>query len=367
MTIPSPIRRRAALLAGAWLLSLSPGLAEDRIFSGPQPGERTTPFRVLDLAGEPGGKERDPIAENRGAPTALVFIHGLERSLVPLLRVIDEYGAERKDLIRTEVVFLAADRLAGEERARAATRSLRLKSRVGLSLDSPEGPGNYGLNKECLLTIVAAKEDRVTASFALVQPGFADAPRVIEALAAACGDASPPPAEALLARQSERDGGRGAGEGMRGERSAARRARAEAAGRPADLSRFDLETEAGLREAVRALLTEVERLRAEVADLRGARGDEAVDRKDKPVEEFPGAVPSDPKLQGLLRRSIRPDNDDADVDRLIAEMESYVKGNADLTRQAADGWRRILHFGDRYGTAHARKAGAALLERLKGG
>jgi hypothetical protein len=367
MSMEIPVRR-AALLAGAWLLSLSAAVGEDKVFSGPQPGEPTTPFKVLDLAEGAGGKERDPIAENRGAPTALVFVHGLERSLVPLLRVIDEYGAERKDLIRTEVVFLASDRLAGEERARAASRSLRLKSRLGLSLDGAEGPGNYGLNKECLLTIVAAKDDRATASFALVQPGFADAPRVLEALAAACGDASPPAAEDLLAKQSGREGGREARKAMRGEPAAPRRAQPE----PTDLSRFDLETEAGLKDAVRALLAEVDRLRAEVADLRGSRGEgtpspAAAERKDEPAGEYPGAVPSDPKLQGLLRRAIRPENDDAAVDELIAEMEALVKGNADLTRQAIDGWTRVLHFGERYGTPHARRAGAALLQRLKGG
>jgi hypothetical protein len=153
---------------------------------------------------------------------------------------------------------------------------------------------------------------------------------------------------------------------MRGEQAAARRVRPE----PADLSRFDLETEAGLKDAVRALLAEVERLRAEVADLRGARGEsappaKAAERKDGPAEEFPGAVPSDPKLQGLLRRTIRPDNDDATVDKLIAEMEAHVKGNADLTRQAIEGWKRVLHFGDHYGTPHARKAGADLVDRLK--
>jgi hypothetical protein len=363
-----------ALAASAWL-PIAAATAQDPVFSGPQPGERATPFKVIDLAGEGAGKERDPIAEAKGGPIAIVFLHGIERSLVPLLRVIDEYGAERQDRIRSEVVFLAADRLAGEDRARAVNGSLKLRSRVGLSPDGAEGPGNYGLNTECLMTVIAAREDKVTASFALVQPGFADAPRVIAALAAACSDPDPPKAEDLLARQSERGGGRGAGEVMRGERDAKRRGESPP---PLDLSRFDLDTEAGLRGAVRALAAEVTRLRAEVAELRRERGGAVsaaaggADRGERgPAkaadEDFPGAVPSDFKLQGLLRRAIRPDNDDATVDQLIAEMETYVKGNADLTRQAIDGWVRVLHFGDRYGTPHARKAGAALLERLKGG
>jgi len=39
----------------------------------------------------------------------------------------------------------------------------------------------------CLLLVV-----NVIANFALVQPGIADAPRVLEALAKACGDEQPP-------------------------------------------------------------------------------------------------------------------------------------------------------------------------------
>jgi hypothetical protein len=202
---------------------------------------------------------------------------------------------------------------------------------------------------------VIAREDKVAAIFALVQPGVADAPRVLAALAAACGDPSPPSAESLIGRRGE----------SAGMRPAARES--------GDLSRFDLQSEAGLRDAVKALIAEVTRLRAEVAELQGERSGGAPARRpragekgdEKPAEEFPGAVPSDPKLQSLLRGAIRPTNDDATVDRLIAEMEAYVKGSPDLARQAVEGWTRVLHFGDHYGTPHAREAGAALQKRLQ--
>ena len=82
-------------------------------------------------------------------------------------------------------------------------------------------------------------------------------------------------------------------------------------------------------------------------------------------DPFPGAVPTDEKLNGLLRRFIRPNNDDATVDRLLGEVKAHLKDDPALKKQAIDGWTRILHFGDRYGTAHARKAGAEFLENLK--
>ena len=199
---PAPGRGVRPALAGLLATCLLAGVARsaDPVFSGPQPGEKTTGFEVLDLTGgKPGDTSRDPVAEADGKPTALVFVHGIERSLVPLLKAVDDYGARQSERLRTEVVFLAAYRIAGLQRVRAASGSLRLKSRVGLSVDGAEGPGNYGLNRDCLMTVVAARGNGVVTNFALVQPGIADAPAVVAALAALCGDPEPPTAEAVLA------------------------------------------------------------------------------------------------------------------------------------------------------------------------
>ena len=82
-------------------------------------------------------------------------------------------------------------------------------------------------------------------------------------------------------------------------------------------------------------------------------------------DPFPGAVPSDGKLQSMLRGYIRKENDDATIDRMLQEVRDYIKNNADLKNQAVDGWTRILHFKDRYGTPYAVKQGEAFLEELK--
>jgi hypothetical protein len=85
----------------------------------------------------------------------------------------------------------------------------------------------------------------------------------------------------------------------------------------------------------------------------------------KAKDDFPGAVPTDGKLVGLLRQFIRPTNDDATVDRVLAEVKAHIKDSPDLAKQAADGWTRVLHFGDRYGTPYARKVGQEFLEQIK--
>lgn len=301
---------RSFVLVGVLTLTTGRAAAADRVFSGPQPGETTTPFTVLELAGGGDVRERVPITEHAGAATVIVFIHGVERSLVPLLKAIDQYGVERKERLKTELVFLFPDRLSGEQRLKAVSGSLKLQGRVGLSPDGAEGPGNYGLNKECLMTIVAAKDNKVTANFALVQPGITEAPKIIEALARTCGDTNPP----TVAQLTERGQARGGGGRERGGPMAEGRAKPGAT--------------------------------------------------DKPQEKFPGAVPTDPKLQSLLRQFIRPTNDVATVDLRLKEVEGLIKDNADLTQQAIDGWTRVLHFGDRYGTEYSRKVGTEFLGRL---
>ena len=338
------------------LLATPNSFGQVKVYSGPQVGERITPFKVVELGGG-SSREHDLIAENKGAPIALIFVHNIERSMAPLLRVIDQYGAERKEMLRTEVIFLSADRLAAEQRFPVAGKSLRLQSRLSLSLDGLEGPGNYGLNKECLMTVVIAKENKVTANFALVQPGVADAPRVIEALAKAAGDANPPQVAELDARRQALSG-----EG--GQRNTNRQDRGTMAGgtTSTDLSTLNLETELGLRAAVKALIVEVQSLRQELKEVRGKTGADTT-TKERTKTELPGAAPTDEKLLGLLRRFIQPTNDDATVDKVLAEVEQYIVGHPDLKKQTIDGWTRVLHIN--YGTAYARTAGQVFLDKLK--
>ena len=361
MNRETPISRKPAF-SFCWFAALFGMLitatAAGAVFSGPQPGERTTAFKVLDLTNPNEAKERDPITENAGAPTSFVFVHAIERSLVPLLREVDRYGAEQKDRLKTEVVFLATDRLEGEQRAKAAIGSLRLQSRVGLSLDGIEGPGNYGLNKQCMITIIAAKDNEVTANFALTQPGIADAPKVLEALARTCGDPNPPTAEQI----NERQMARGGASRMQPDRMTPDRTRPQ----PVDFSKFDLNSEAGLRDAGRALIAEVQSLRKELTTQHGANPAPArPEAAAKPRDPLPGAAPTDVQLISLLRAFIQPKNEDATVDKVLSEVEAYVKGNPDLTKQAIDGWVRVLAIP--YGTAYAQKAGAAFVEKLKSG
>lgn len=308
-------------LIGMGLISAPVSLmAEDTVFSGPQPGESTTPFKSVYIVGEQAGQERDLIEENKGAPTTIVFIHALERSIVPLMKAVDGYGAKFPDKLKTEFVFLAEEKITGMQRYSAALNSLRPVGKSSLSVDGIEGPGNYGLNKECMMTILVAKENKVHANFALTQPGIADAEKVIGAIAKLIGDENPPTAEELKAEQNQ---------GMR---------------RP------------NMRNGDRAA--------ARPNNVRPNARDAGTG--DAPAKDpFPGAVPTDDKLQGMMRQFIRKTNDDATIDRLVLAIRDYIKDDEDLTQQTIEGWKRILHFKDRYGTPYAVQEGEKLLKDLQ--
>src|SRR5688500_3385956 len=179
----------------------APAQEKATVFSGPQAGEKMTEFKVVDVVGDAKGREWAVLDRHQGKPLTIVFVHGIERSIVPLLTTIDQYAHEKTDLLGTTIVFLSDDRVESEKRLPMVAQSLRLQSPVALSVDGAEGPGNYGLNKQCLMTVVVAKDGKATANFALVQPGIVDAPAVIAAMAQACGDAKPPTAESLLAKR----------------------------------------------------------------------------------------------------------------------------------------------------------------------
>ncbi len=325
------------LLTAASLLAAE----KEKVFSGPQKGEKATPFEVRSLTVKGPGEKRDPIKAAAGRPMMLVFLHGLERSMVPLMRVVDQYGADQKAKLNTEFIFLIEDPIRGDQSLPRVINSLKTRARVGYSVDGIEGPGNYGLNKECLMTIVLAKEGKVTANFALVQPGIADAPGIIAAMARLAGDNNPPAPDALLARQNPNSR------------------------RPLNLDQLDLSTDAARQQAIQKLIAEVKYLRQKQPTNRrpNMRPNTPPNRPnaDGSKKPLPGAVPTDPRMLGMLRQFIQKTNADSDVDRVLGQMKEHAGNNANLLQQACNGLTRVISVN--YGTPYAQKTGRAFIER----
>jgi hypothetical protein len=186
------------VLLTACLLNI-PLLADEpaKEFSGPQVGEEVTPFVVRGVLGDEAGKEFDLVKEAQGKPLVILFVYEINRPALGLARLVLNYAASRKaDGLNAGLVLLTADATATEEWVKRASAALPRGVPVGISTDGAEGPGAYGLNRKVQLTVLVAKENKVTANFALVQPSVAaDAPKIAEAIAAALGVKAPTPEE----------------------------------------------------------------------------------------------------------------------------------------------------------------------------
>jgi hypothetical protein len=190
--------RASFVVNGCLLMSLALSAAkaaDEPIFSGPQVGEKITGFKVLGVYGDQEGKELDFVAAAAGKPTLLIFMHDLTRPSAALTRALCSYAQPKaKDGLYCAVVWLAADRSQTEEYLKRAKQSLNLTAPVGISLDGAEGPGSYGLNRKVALTVLVAKDNQVTANFALIQPALTDGPKILAEVARLI-DAKPPTLE----------------------------------------------------------------------------------------------------------------------------------------------------------------------------
>ena len=173
-------------------------LADEPQFSGPQVGEKLSPFQARDVFGEKAGEDIDVLADVRDSPLLLVFVHKVTRPSVALSRLLMEYANTKKDAgLETRLVFLTNDPPDTEAWFRRARHALPKDVPPLISTDGLEGPGAYGLNRKMTATVLVANKGKVTANLPLVQPSIqVDAPKIGHAIVKVLGgDAAPTLAE----------------------------------------------------------------------------------------------------------------------------------------------------------------------------
>lgn len=291
------------LALAALVLALAPQEAK---FSGPQKGEKTPGFRVFDVGTR---QEADYVADGKGGPTLLVFVHELTRPGASLMRALDEYGQIKQARgLRTVFVSLSEDRDGAERHLPNVVKSINLKCPLGISLDGKEGPGAYGLNREVMLTILVARDNRVAANFAIVSPNETDAPRIKAAVDEILRIPGPAPA------------------GSADE----------------------------LREQVVKLQEEVASLREELAALRLKLEQAARPQPRRAPMERPR---EDEQLVNHCRRLIQRQATPEQLDAAVKDIEAYIGSSDDLKKQYAAILGRVLDlkYGNEMGQAVMRK------------
>lgn len=168
-------------------------LAQEKLFSGPQVGEKLSSFKVRGVFDEAAGKDIDFVGLADGKPIVLIFVHDVNRQSVSMTRIFTGYTVSRsEDELSTGVVWLDDDATAAENQLKKMRHALTPGAPIGIYLEGREGPGSYGLNRNVMLTILVGKEGKVTGNFALVQPSLqVDLPKIIQSIVDVVGGEVP--------------------------------------------------------------------------------------------------------------------------------------------------------------------------------
>ena len=181
--------------------ALSERSEENRIFSGPQPGEKLPPLNITGVKGETDGKTFDITTKADKKPLVLflqdtnaVGVKGLV-NVSKLLLKVDAFqkrhskatGDEKSNQgLQIGVVFLADSLDTLPDWAHdMLNEEMPNEILTGISPDGREGPGSYGLNRNVAQTVIVAKDGKVLHNFAFTQPMLYTDPHFLGAIAQA--------------------------------------------------------------------------------------------------------------------------------------------------------------------------------------
>ncbi len=167
------------------------------VFSGPQPGEVLPGFSMNRVNSENSAESVDVVKMAGQKPLLLIFFHERTRPAFGLMKALTKYAASKKSAeensLTTGVCFLTKDPTEMTDWVNRITQHLNDGVVYGVYPDGIEGPGSLGLNRNVALTVLVAKEGKVTFNSALVQPSLeTDGQKILAAIVEATGGGDVP-------------------------------------------------------------------------------------------------------------------------------------------------------------------------------
>lgn len=180
------------MFATTAMLCLAMLAPDETIFSGPQPGEALSPFDIVSGFGPTRGDVLT-VAKETQKPQVVMFMHEKSRPAFGLTIATAKLAADRKEALNLAFVFLTEDPNEGSQWLGNIQQHFPAGVTGGVFEKGVEGPEAYGLNRNVTLTVLVAKEGKVTANFALVQPSLqVDGPKIFAAIGTALGEQKAP-------------------------------------------------------------------------------------------------------------------------------------------------------------------------------
>jgi hypothetical protein len=153
--------------------------------SGPMPGEKVPPLKVLSVVGQDENKEIDASGQRGDKPTVYLFVRTdrwtrpVARTMKVLDQQLDKLGGEEKMI----AVWLTDDQEKTKEYLPKAQQSLDFNvTTLALHPNLATGPEGWGINSDADLTVVVAGEKKVAARFGFVSPNEKVVRQVLSAI-----------------------------------------------------------------------------------------------------------------------------------------------------------------------------------------
>ena len=109
-----------------------------------------------------------------------------------MLRGLSTYAENNAEKVHGSIVFLTDDIPEMEATLSRARRALPQKTIITTSPDGLEGPGSYGLNRKMTLTVLVAKDGKVTGNHAFISTtAQTDVLEVVNPIAKSIGQQPP--------------------------------------------------------------------------------------------------------------------------------------------------------------------------------
>ncbi len=162
-----------------------------QIYSGPQPGEPLPPFKVTGFLGAKRGEVFDPVDLAAGKPLMLIFqddsVVG-QKGLLLCGKTLAKIAEESRQGFMISATFLVDDPTPSKVFQYKFADKIDKAIVMSVSHDRRDGPGAYGLNRNVAMTIILARDGKVTHNFVFPQSMLYPDPHVLGGIAELLGE-----------------------------------------------------------------------------------------------------------------------------------------------------------------------------------